>query len=171
MQTWSLVVTVLYVGMAVTGAAAAEKSLCERLGGPPAISAVVERLAQKLTQDDRVNKKLAKSDAERFTTNFKAYIGAATHCAGVNYTGRSMKKAHRHMAVTEGEFNATVDDLVQVLGEFNVPEQEQKELLALLSPVKKDILEKPGDQTTGTALPPTFKPAPPLKYQAMPKKI
>ena len=152
-------------------ASAQEKTLCERLGGPSAISAVVERVTQKLTKDERVNKKLAKSDAERLTTNFKAYMGAATHCAGVKYTGRSMKRAHRHMAVTEGEFNATVEDLVQVLDEFKVPEKEKKELLALLSPLKKDIVEKPGDQTTGTDLPPTFKPAPPLQQKAMPKKI
>jgi len=152
-------------------ASAQEKTLCERLGGPSAISAVVERVTQKLTKDERVNKKLAKSDAERLTTNFKAYMGAATHCAGVKYTGRSMKRAHRHMAVTEGEFNATVEDLVQVLDEFKVPEKEKKELLALLSPLKKDIVEKPGDQTTGTDLPGTFKPAPPLQHKAMPKKI
>jgi len=170
MQRWSLMVAVLCVGVAVTSAAAAEKSLCERLGGPSAISAVVDRVTQKLAQDERLNKKLAKSDATRLSTNFKAYIGAATHCAGVKYTGRSMKAAHKNMGVTEGEFNASVEDLVQVLDEFKVPEKEKKELLVLLSPLKKDIVEKPGDQTTGTDLPATFKPAPPLKHKAMPQK-
>ena len=171
MQRWSLSVTMLCVSVALTGAAfAKEPSLCQRLGGPSAIATVVENFTQKLAKDERVNKKLAKSDGQRLGTNVKAYLGVATHCAGAKYTGRSMKHAHKNMAVTEGEFNAAVEDLVQTLDEAKVPEKEKNALLALLGPLKKDIVEKPGDQTTGTDLPSTFKPAPPLKHKAMPKK-
>jgi len=172
MQPWSRMVTMLCVGVALTGAAAAqEPSLCQRLGGPSAIATVVDNFTHKLAQDERVNKKLARSDAQRLRTNVKAYLGVATHCAGATYTGRSMKHAHKNMAVTEGEFNATVEDLVQTLDEAKVPEKEKNELLALLGPLQKDIVEKPGDMTTGTDLPSKFKPAPPLKHHAMPKKI
>src|SRR5262245_56464686 len=152
-------------------ASAQEKTLCERLGGPKAIAAVVERFAQKLGQDERVNKKLAKSDPQRFGTNATAFVEVATHCPGVTYTGRSMQRAHQHMGVTEGDFNATVEDLVQTVDEFKVPEREKQELLALLGPLKKDIVEKPGDMTTGTPLPANFKPAPRLKHKAAPKKM
>jgi hemoglobin len=42
---------------------------------------------------------------------------------------------------TTGDFNALVEDLVAALGKFKAPEQEKKELLGLLGPMKKDIVE------------------------------
>jgi hemoglobin len=144
-------------------ASAQEKTLCERLGGISAVSAVVESFADKVLKDNRVNKKFAKSDPTRLVTNLKGQIGAAAHCPGVTYKGKTMKNSHKNMAVTEGEFNAVAEDLVKTLDEFKVPEKEKSELLAAIGPTKKDIVEKPGDMMTGTDLPASFKPAPPLK--------
>jgi hemoglobin len=62
------------------------------------------------------------------------------------------------MGVTEGEFNALVEDLVTTLKSFNVPDQEQNELLAALGSMKGDIVEVQS-QATGTALPKSFVPA------------
>jgi len=58
---WKLriVVTVLGVCTAFAVAASAqEKQLCERLGGTPAVSAVVDSFAGKVLKDDRINKKI-----------------------------------------------------------------------------------------------------------------
>jgi len=163
MRKWSVVVTVLCACTAFAVVTSAQdKTLCERLGGTPAISAVVDSFAGKVLKDDRINKKFAKSDANRLVVNLKAQIGAAAKCPGVKYTGKSMKASHKNMAVTEGEFNALAEDLVKTLDEFKVPEKEKSELLAAIGPMKKDIVEKPGDMTTSTDLPATFKPAPPL---------
>jgi len=52
---------------------------------------------------------------------------------------------------------------VKTLDEFKVPEKEKSELIAAISPLKKDIVAKPGDMMTGTDLPANFKPAAPLK--------
>ncbi len=172
MRKWSIVVTALGVCTAFAVAASAqEKTLCERLGGTPAVSAVVDSFAGRVLKDDRVNKKFAKSDANRLVTNLKGFVGQAAHCPGVKYKGKNMKNAHKNMGVTEGEFNAVVDDLVKTLNEFNVPEKEKGELLAVLGPMKNDIVEKPGDMMTGTDLPASFKPAPALKAKASMKKM
>jgi hemoglobin len=171
MRKLSIVVTALCVCTAFAVATSAqEKTLCERLGGPPAISAVVDSFASKVLKDDRVNKKFAKSDANRLGTNLKGFVEQAAHCPGVKYKGRNMKNTHRNMGVTEGEFNAVVENLIKTLDEFKVPEKEKNELLAALGPTKKDIVAKPGDMTTGTDLPTNFKPAPPLKTKASAKK-
>jgi hemoglobin len=171
MRKLSIVVTALWVGTAFAVVASAqEKTLCERLGGPPAISAVVDSFAGKVLKDDRVNKKFAKSDANRLVTNLKGFVGQASHCPGVKYKGKNMKNTHKNMGVTESEFNAVVEDLVKTLDEFKVPEKEKNELLAALGPTKKDIVEKSGDMMTGTDLPANFKPAPPLKTKASAKK-
>jgi len=172
MRKLSIVVTALCVCTAFAVAASAqEKTLCERLGGTPAISAVVDSFGGKVLKDERVNKKFAKSDANRLVTNLKGFVGQAAHCPGVKYKGKNMKNTHRNMGVTEGEFNAVVDDLVKTLDEFKVPEKEKSELLAALGPTKPDIVAKPGDTMTGTDLPANFKPAPALKTKASMKKM
>src|SRR5262249_33117541 len=84
------------------------------------------------------------------------------------YTGRDMKTAHKNMGVTEGEFNALVEDLVKALDKFNVKDKEKNELLKILGGTKPQIVEVKS-QETGTALPGTFKPAPPLGASKAPK--
>ncbi|HLL72032.1 MAG TPA: group 1 truncated hemoglobin [Pyrinomonadaceae bacterium] len=143
-----------------TAASATQKSLYERLGGLDAIKAVVGEFAARVLADERVNKKFAKTDAARLTHYLVEQVCAATG-GPCRYTGNSMKKAHKNMKVTEGEFTALVEDLVKALDKFNVPETEKNELLGALAKMKGDIVEVSGN-ATGTPLPPNFKPAKPL---------
>jgi hemoglobin len=137
-----------------------QKSLYERLGGLDAIKAVVGEFAARVLADERVNKKFAKTNAPRLTHYLVEQVCAATG-GPCQYTGNSMKKTHKNMKVTTGEFNALVEDLVKALDKFNVPEAEKNELLSALAPMKADIVEV-NSAETGTALPPDFKPAKPL---------
>jgi hemoglobin len=145
---------------------AQDKSLYERLGGQPAVEAVVKDFAGKVLADARINKKFAKSDPDRLIKNLTDFVCKATGgpCA---YTGRDMKTSHKKMGVTNGEFNALVEDLVATLDQFKVPAKEKGELLAALGPLQPEIVEKKTD-ATGEPLPKAFKPAPPLnKSEAM----
>jgi hemoglobin len=150
----------LMTAFSVTALAQDSRSLYERLGGQPAIAAVVDEFAKIVLMDDRINKKFSKSDPTRLVTNLKAFVCSATGgpCA---YSGRDMKTSHKGMAVTAGEFNALVEDLVKALDKFKVPEKEKNEILGALGPLKGDIVEVES-QATGTALPNKFDPAPPL---------
>ena len=47
------------------------------------------------------------------------------------------------MMITTSEFNPLVEDLVNALHTHEVPGQEENELLGLLGPMKKDIVELP----------------------------
>jgi hemoglobin len=47
------------------------------------------------------------------------------------------------MKVTTAAFNALVEDLVSALDTFNVPAKEKGELLSVLGPMNKDIVEVP----------------------------
>jgi hemoglobin len=51
-----------------------------------------------------------------------------------------MKTAHAGMRITDAEWSATVEDLVKSLNKFKVGAKEQQELLAILGPMKKDIV-------------------------------
>lgn len=140
----------------------AKKSLYERLGGQPAIEAVVKDFATRTLADARVNKKFAKTNADRVVKNLTDFVCKATG-GPCKYTGFDMKKAHKNMGVTQGEFDALVEDLVAALDAAKVPEAEKKEILAALGPLAKDIVEKKKVKDTGTELPAKFKPAPALK--------
>jgi hemoglobin len=72
-----------------------------------------------------------------------------------------MRETHDGMGVTAGEFDALVEDLVATLDEFDVPKPEQEELLALLGPMRDEIVEVESPET-GTPLPDTYQPAPAL---------
>ena len=137
-----------------------ERTLYDRLGGIDAITAVVEHFRDRVAADDRINLKFARTDLARLR---KMLIDQVCEVAGgpCRYNGRSMKEAHAGMKVTNGEFNALVEDLVATLNEFKVPGKERDELLAILGPLKPDIVEVDSSEV-GTALPDEFRPAPAL---------
>lgn len=135
-----------------------ERTLYERLGGIEAITAVVESFRDRVASDDRINLKFARTDLARLR---KMLIDQVCEATGgpCHYNGRTMKEAHAGMAVTKGEFDALVDDLVATLNEFKVPGSEQSELLAILGPLQSEIVEVSSSEV-GTALPDAFVPAP-----------
>ncbi len=104
--------------------------------------------------------KFARTDLARLT---KMLIDQVCEATGgpCRYNGRSMKEAHAGMKVTKGEFSALVEDLVATLNQFKVPSAEQDELLAILGPLKSDIVEVDSSEV-GTPLPDEFRPAPAL---------
>ena len=143
--------------------AAGAKPLYERLGGESAISAVIDDFVGRAAADTRINKKFAKSNIDRLKVHLKQQVCAATG-GPCKYTGENMKKSHTNMGVTEGEFNALVEDLVATLDKFKVPKAEKDELLGILGPLKDEIVEVK-EAKTGTPLPPNFKPLPPLEKE------
>jgi hemoglobin len=138
--------------------AKAARSLFDRLGGQPAITAVVDSFVAIVAKDARINAKFAKSDVGRVKKMLVDQVCSQTG-GPCTYTGRSMKEAHLNMGVTEGEFNALVEDLVTTLTAFKVPKPEQDELLNALGAMKGDIVEVAGSTATGTPLPKNFVPA------------
>lgn len=144
----------LLIALSVS-AAAQNKSLYERLGGKEAITAVVDEFAGRVLADARINQKFSKSDPVRLKTQLVDQICFASG-GPCQYTGRDMKSTHSMMGVTEGEFNALVEDLVGALDKFNVPAAEKNELLGLLGPMKPEIVEV-NSTATGTPLPKKFK--------------
>jgi hemoglobin len=77
-----------------------------------------------------------------------------------------MGVAHQALGITDGEFDALVENLVATLTQFNVPEAEKNELLGHLAPLRSVIVTVAG-AATGTALPATFTPAPPLPAETL----
>src|SRR2546422_3910912 len=135
-------------------------ALYERLGGLGAITAVVDSFVARCAGDDRINSKFARTDIPRLE---KMLVDQVCEAAGgpCTYTGRGMRETHDGMAVTAGEFDALVGDLVATLDELDVPKAEQDELLGLLGPMRAEIVEVESPQTR-TPLPEGYQAAPAL---------
>jgi hemoglobin len=117
-----------------------EPSLYDRLAGTPAITAVVGDFLAAVGNDERVKHQLPVERVPAVNTMLVEMVCQATGGPCV-YTGRNMKAAHAGMGISHAEFDAVVDDLVQTLNKYKVPEREQQELLALLAPLRDDIVE------------------------------
>ena len=116
-----------------------EASLHDRLGGKPAITAVVDDFIGNVAGDSRINGRFANANIPRLKQMLVDQICAASG-GPCTYTGRDMQSAHRGMNLTEAEFNALVGDLVKSLDKFKVPEKEKGELLGALGSMKSDIV-------------------------------
>ena len=139
-----------------------QRSLFDRLGGSPAVVAVIDAFVGRCAGDSRINPKFARTDVPRLKSMLVDQVSEATG-GPVQYTGRSMPDTHRGMQVTAGEFDALVEDLVATLEQFGVPDAEQSELLGILGPLRSDIVEVESP-ATGTPLPESYQSAPPLAH-------
>jgi hemoglobin len=115
-------------------------SLYDRLGGLPAIEAVVAQFIANVVADDRINGFFASTDAARLQTLLVEQVCQASG-GPCTYTGRDMKATHAGMGIKDAEFDALVENLIAALDQFNVPQREKDELLALLGPMRGDIVE------------------------------
>jgi hemoglobin len=119
-----------------------ERSLYERLGGKPAIAAAVDQFVANVAADNRISGRFAATDIPKLKQHLVDQVceGTGGPCT---YKGRDMKSTHAGMRISEAEFGALVEDLVKALNTLKVPPREQQDLLAILSPMKKDIVEVP----------------------------
>ena len=127
-----------------SAAAAQEKSMYQRLGGYDAIAAVSDEFIARLATDDQ-----EKGFFIGFSDDSKMHIrqllvDLVCKSAGgpCYYMGRDMKTAHAGAGIAKADWDRSLGIFVEVLNKFIVPEKEQKDLAALLSPLEKDIVGK-----------------------------
>jgi hemoglobin len=127
------------------GTAPQANTLYKRLGGYDAIAAVVDDFVPKLVTDPQLGKYFvgaSKDSQGRIRQLVVDQICAATGGPCI-YIGRSMKTVHAGLGITEAEWQVAVKHLVATLDKFKVPAKEKDELLAAVSGLKADIVEKP----------------------------
>lgn len=129
----------LWLVACASKAPAPDRTLYQRLGGKPAISAVVDDFVANIAADSRINRRFAKADGAGLKAKLVDQICAGTG-GPCTYTGDDMKTVHRGMRIRDYEFDAMVEDLVKSLDRFNVPAREKNEVLGILGPMKPDIV-------------------------------
>src|SRR4051794_23779994 len=121
-------------------------SLYERLGGVYNVATVVDDFIDRIMVDPRLNMNPAVDEAHHRVppAGFK-YLVTEMVCWAAGgpqqYSGRSMPDSHRHLHITEQEWDAFLDDLHQTLEKFGVPAQEERELRAIVQSTKEGIVQ------------------------------
>ena len=129
-------------GATQAAAAPAPRSLYDRLGGKPAITAVVDAFVGRVATDKRINGRFINTDIPRLKVLLVEFVCGATG-GPCKYEGRDMRTAHGGMQLVDEEFDALVEDLTFALKKLNVPAPERQELLGALGPLKPQIVNPP----------------------------
>ncbi len=141
---FGLILSLLLTLSATASARTQEKSLYERVGGYNALAAVVDDFIVRLVSDKQLEKFFigqSTDSKKRIRQHILDQFCAATGGPCV-YTGRDMKTSHAGLGITSAEWDAAAKHLVASLDKFKVPEKEKGELLAFVTSLKKDIVEK-----------------------------
>ena len=123
-------------------------SLYDRLGGVYNIATVVDDFIDRLMVDARLNANPRVDEAHHRVSaaGFK-FLATEMVCWATGgpqtYSGRSMGDSHRHLMITDQEWEAMLDDFQQSLDRFSVPQPEQDELKAIVESTKESIVVRP----------------------------
>lgn len=110
-------------------APADNRSLYDRLGGTPAITAVVEDFVARTGSDERIKSYFMNIDKARITKMMIEDICERTG-GPCKYTGKSMTESHKDTKFKPEDFEAFMEDLEATLDKFKVPAREKGEVLA-----------------------------------------
>jgi hemoglobin len=134
----------------LAGGLAQAGSLYERLGGAPVVQAVVNETLDGVLADP----KLAQSFKDANIPRIKRLL-AEQLCSlsggGCVYTGDPMRPVHAGHHISEAEFYGLVEILRAALLRHGVALAERNQLLALLAPMKQDVVNVPVPQAPAAA--------------------
>ena len=122
-----------------------ESTLYDRLGGVNAIAAVVDNFVEQIQVNPvlQANPKIV-AGYENMTIPGLKYLITEQICVAAGgpqaYTGREMSDSHKHMDISEDEWQAFASEFVAILNKYSVPEAEQEALLAFVGTTKADIV-------------------------------
>jgi hemoglobin len=114
-------------------------ALYERLGGKPAITAVVDEFITRVANDPRIKHRFFNTDIPKLKLLLVEFVCMATG-GPCKYTGQSMETSHAGMELVDEEFTALVEDLIGALDKFKVPAKEKGELVGALGPLQPAIV-------------------------------
>ncbi len=133
-------------------------ALFDRLGAEKGLTAIIEDFIPRVLQDPRVNwerkgvtrHRLFRPDqsvawdpsAENVANLKKHFVQFMALATGgpAQYDGKEIKPVHAGMHISNPEFEAAIGDLKASLDKLQVPNKEQKELLAIIESTRPQIV-------------------------------
>ena len=127
-----------------TAQATETATLYERLGRGEGITALVDDIVEAHMRNPVINARfLPYQNTPERMAEIKQHLCrflAAGSGGPEQYTGRSMPEAHRGMNISEAEYMAALDDILEVMDKHGIDEQTHKDVLAIAYSLKAQIL-------------------------------
>lgn len=95
---------------------------------------------EKIFDDEDLSDFFKKTDREHQKEMQRQFLTLATGGPS-KYAGKDMEKAHRGRGIGEKEFNLVAGHVVSTLKELTVPQEMIDEVVSLLLPLKKQVVE------------------------------
>lgn len=133
---------IVIIGLLVIGGCTStERTLYDELGGKETINQIVGHFITEIQYDPLILPYFEGSDINRFRAKLSEQLCAVAN-GPCTYSGDTMTQVHAGMAITENDFNHTVDLLINAMDRAAVPHAVQNKLLARLAPMRKQMLNK-----------------------------
>jgi hemoglobin len=121
------------------------KTLYQRLGGYDVIAGVVDNFIGQLKTDPAFMRFGGGRSLSSLVATRQLIVDQLCNLTGgpCIYIGRDMKTAHHGLEITQEEWDSSMKKWKVALDKFKVGDPEQKDFLAIISGLRKDIVEKP----------------------------
>jgi hemoglobin len=126
--------------LTTSAAADTAKTLYDRLGGQSGVRAIANSLIDRVSADPHLGRSFKDTKLSRIKGLLAEQICDLSG-GPCRYSGDSMKEVHAGQHISEAEFYGMVDTLRDILKQQHVGIGATNELLRLLAPMKRDIVE------------------------------
>ncbi len=130
----------LSLGCALTSMVYAGSTLYSRLGGETGVAAISTTLIDRIAADPLTGPSFKDSKLDRIKRLLAEQICDLSG-GPCRYSGDPMKEVHAGHHISEAQFYVVVDQLRGILEERHVDLRSRNELLRLLAPMKRDVVE------------------------------
>lgn len=110
-------------------------------GGQPGVERLIDGMLDNIARDDRIFPIFRDANIDRLRSKlvekFCSLMGGPCE-----YTGASIVDAHSGLQITEAQFNALVEDIQKAMESQDIPVAAQNRLLALLAPMRPQVIHR-----------------------------
>ena len=116
-------------------------SLFEKLGGFSAVSKIVSEFFDELLSNDSTAPYFANSNMKRLMDHQVKFISQALG-GPVEYTGQTIRDAHKNLKISEKAFDEVAKILEEVLDDNDVESGDISQIMNVVGSLKNDIVSK-----------------------------
>lgn len=131
----------LLVALLPFGAALADETLFDRMGGKPALSRIATHIVDAAIADPVIGAYFKDANVPRLKGLLTAHFCQVTG-GGCSYPGRNMQESHAGLNIDDRAFNRLVEILQSAMDAEGIPFSTQNEFLALLAPMHPDVVNR-----------------------------
>lgn len=127
------------VGLVACQTTPSPQTLYDKLGGDVGVTAIVSGTLDYTLKDDRIAHTFENSNVPRVE---KLIVEQICELADgpCTYSGQTMERSHRGLALTSLHFNALVENMQKAMTDNDIDYRTQNQLLALLAPMHRDVV-------------------------------